>query len=226
MKKAVQTAAAAVACTLFAMPAVARPPHVDEQYGSVTYTNASGVTCPLSQGGNFGEPVLSPDGRLAAFIHIDGQATDPPVGPPTSLWLADTTICRSVRLISSNGVEYGQDAFNGFGHPIFSLDGNFIYVTGAFSAVSPAVHQINIATREQRFVINGAAVAVIRTGPYRGYLIVGRHMYYAPPQVGSYDAVFVVRPDTKEVFQIPGSDADDGQDHIHPWLQAHGWSAW
>ena len=51
-------------------------------------------------------------------------------------------------------------------------------------------------------------------------------MYYDAPKVGSYNAVFVVRPDAKEVFQVPGSETDDNKDHVAPWLKAKGWAAW
>ena len=34
------------------------------------------------------------------------------------------------------------------------------------------------------------------------------------------------RPDGKEMFQVPGSEAEDGKDHVTAWLNVKGWKAW
>jgi hypothetical protein len=116
--------------------------------------------------------------------------------------------------------------FTSFGSPIFSLDGGYVYVSAAAWATSSAVHQVDVATGKQRFVIDGSAIAIIRTGKYRGYLLVRRHMYHPAPEFGSYDPVYVVRPDAKESFPVPGSDKDDGEQSADRWLRANGWKAW
>ena len=69
-----------------------------------------------------------------------------------------------------------------FDGPVFSLDGGFVYVTANAWATSGAVHQVSLATGQERFVIDGGCDAVIRTGPWRGYLLVTRHMYYPAPR--------------------------------------------
>lgn len=93
---------------------------------------------------------------------------------------------------------------------VFSLDGGYVYVNADAWTTSNAVHQIEVATGKRRFVIDGSVLALIRTGRYRGYLLVQRHMYYGPPNHGSYNPVYVIRPDAKEVFPVPGSDNDHG----------------
>jgi hypothetical protein len=102
-------------------------------------------------------------------------------------------------------------------HPNFSLDGHFIYVLADAWATSAAVHQVNVDTGIERFVIDGNSDAVVRTGPYRGYLLVSRHKYHPAPALGSYDPVDVVRPDGHVEFTVPGTENDDGQGHV-----AHG----
>ena len=67
---------------------------------------------------------------------------------------------------------------------------------------------------------------MIRTGPYRGMLLVQRHKYHpAPRSFGAYDPVDVVRPDGKAMLTVPGSDKDEGEPSVANWLKAHGWSA-
>jgi dipeptidyl aminopeptidase/acylaminoacyl peptidase len=206
--------------------ALAGVPSVAEHFGNVEFTGADSTTRMLTRGGQYGEPVLGPDGRTVAFIHIDAAATGPGQDSFNSLYVADGATGKVRRLIAPKEADAPKDRLAAFSHPIFSLDGHYIYVSAEAWATSPAVHQINVETGAERFVIDGAATRIIRTGPYRGYLIVGRHRYYPAPKLGSYDASYVVRPDAKEVFMIPGSDNDDKPDAIARWLKAKGWAAW
>jgi hypothetical protein len=201
-------------------------PRVAEADGNIVYTAANGQARQLTTGGGFKEPALSPDGRTAAFIHIDGPSSADFNGPPTSLWVADTATGKARKLIGPHDASDVKEVFMSFGGPVFSLDGGFVYVTAAAWATSGAVHQVTLATGQERFVIDGGCDAVIRSGPWRGYLLVTRHMYYPAPKYGSYDPTYVVRPDAKQSFIVPGTDKDDGKDHVTPWLKAHGWTAW
>jgi hypothetical protein len=217
----------AVTLMMAGSSALAAPtPHVFEQYGNISYVGTDNITRSLTTGGNFGEPVLSPDGRTVAFVHIEGKPSDDFDGPQTSLWIADGPSGKAHRLIGPHPADDMKAIFMSFSHPLFSLDGHFVYLTVDAWATSPAVHQVSITTGQERFVIDGGAASVIRTGPYRGYLLVGRHMYYAPPKTGSYNPVYVVRPDGKAMFPVPGSVDDDENDHMGPWLKSHGWTAW
>jgi dipeptidyl aminopeptidase/acylaminoacyl peptidase len=217
----------AAALLAIAAPALAAPSaQVSEQFGEIVFVGADGAARTLTHGGYYGDPTLSPDGRTVAFIHTDGAAADPDAPPPTSLWIADGPTGAVRKLIGPHPAPTPAENFAAFAHPVFSLDGRLVYVSAAAWTASPAVHQVSLATGEQHFLIDGAVVSVIRTGPLRGYLLVGRHRAYPPPKVGGYDAVYAIRPDAKAMVQVPGSEVDDGKDHIGPWLAAHGWSAW
>jgi hypothetical protein len=91
-------------------------------------------------------------------------------------------------------------------------------------AISPGVQQVNVSTGQHKFVVAGALLKLIRSGPYRGYLIVGQHRYFDPPRVGSYDAAFLIRPDGHVETMIPASD--QRADAVDDWLKARGWAAW
>ncbi|HEY5071067.1 MAG TPA: hypothetical protein VII63_03460 [Caulobacteraceae bacterium] len=205
--------------------AMAGAPSVSEQAGAIEYRDGAGVARSLARGAEFSEPVLSPDGRTVAFIRADSAAASDE-NPPTSLWLADGPSGKLRRLLASRRSDDVKANLASFHHPLFSLDGHFIYVSADAWATSPAVHQVNVATGAERFVIDGGVVALIRTGPLRGYLLVRRHKYHPAPRYGSYDPIYVVRPDAKEMLVVPGTDLDDDKDHLAPWLQAKGWRAW
>lgn len=220
-------ALASVAGASFALD-VGQPksPSVAAVGGNIVYRAANGATRVLSSGGGFREPALSPDGKTAAFIHDDGPSSDRFNGPPTSLWVADTATGNARKLIGGHDATDMKEVFASFGGPVFSLDGGFVYVTANAWATSGAVHQVSLASGQERFVIDGGCDAVIRTGPWRGYLLVTRHMYYPAPREGSYDPTYVVRPDAKQSFPVPGTDKDDDKDHVTPWLTANHWTAW
>ncbi|MFI4933107.1 MAG: TolB family protein [Caulobacterales bacterium] len=216
---------AATLLLAFPLVADAATPGVSVRSGEIVYAGADGVARALTHGGGYDQPALSPDGHTVAFIHKDGAGSAEENGP-TSLWIADGLTGQSRRLFASHPASDVKATMETFGGPVFSLDGGFVYVTADAWATSGAVHQVSVATGAERFVIDGGVSAVIRTGPYRGYLLVTRHMYHPAPEYGSYDPTYVVRPDAKETFVVPGAEKDDGVDHLTPWLKAKGWTAW
>lgn len=213
----IRLASYCIAAGLFLAPDVVAAQRVIERYGNIEYTDPRGTTRRLTEGGGFGEPALSPDGHTVAYLQRRNNAS-------RALWIANglSSLRRviSVARIASNGEEGAE-----YSRPTFSLDGGFVYVTESAAAPgSVSVQQINLASGRRRRVIDGHLVSVIRTGPYRGYLLVQRHMYY--DQGGSYNPVYVVRPDARETFVVPGSENDDGETAVQPWLRRRGWTAW
>jgi hypothetical protein len=215
----------AVALAASTSTAVAAP-SVTVSAGNVVYVDVAGVRHQLTSGGGYKEPALAPDGHTVAFIHVDGPpAPSAAQDAPTSLWIADGLKGGARKLIGHHDASEIKQVFVSYGGPVFSLDGGFVYVTAQAWATSGAVHQVSLATGQERFVIDGGCSAVIRTGPWRGYLLVQRHMYYPAPKYGSYDPTYVVRPDAKQSFIVPGTDKDDNVDHVTPWLKKNGWQA-
>ena len=204
----------------------AAAPSVVESGGDIVYVDAGGGRHQLTHGGGYKEPALAPDGRTVAFIHVDGPPQAEDENAPTSLWIADGPAGGAHKLIGHHEASEMKAVFNSYDGPVFSLDGGFVYVTAQAWATSGAVHQVSLATGQERFIIDGGVDKLIRTGPWRGYLLVTRHMYYPAPKEGSYDPTYVVRPDAKQSFMVPGTDRDDDKDHVTPWLKQHGWQAW
>jgi hypothetical protein len=206
--------------------APAQQASVAEHYGNIEYHGPDGTVRQLTQNGNNGEPVLSPDGRTVAFIHQDGKAASGEEPAATSLWVGDGPAGTARQLIGPHSDEDPRFNFASFAHPVFSLDGGYIYVEADAWATSSAVHRVSLKTGREHFVVDGWIKAVIRTGRYRGFLLVGRHMYHPAPEYGAYNPVYVVRPDAAQSFPVPGSDRDDGESSVSRWLRRNVWAAW
>ncbi len=170
------------------------------------------------------DTALAPDGRTLAFVHDDGPS---PAGGEnlSSLWIADCVTGQIRRLLASRANDDPKLDLAHVETPRFSLDGAYVYFEADAWATSSAVHQISVATGQEHFVIDGGVVGIIRNGPYRGYLLVGRHRYHPPPMMGSFDPVYVVGPDASQSFMVPGSDKDNGETSVQAWLGSHGWTA-
>lgn len=202
-----------------------RAPEVRVSRGDIHYVGADGRTIFLTRNGDNDEPVLSPDGRTVAFIHVDRRATEDASGT-TSLWIADVESRTTRRLLASRpDTDEPKRNLAFFQRPRFSLDGGFVYIDADAWATSNAVHQVNVQTGAERFVTDGATLGVIRDGPYQGHLLVSQHRYRKAG--GSYDPVSIIRPDGTVVLEVPGTDGDgDAEVLVTAWLKRNGWQAW
>jgi hypothetical protein len=90
--------------------------------------------------------------------------------------------------------------------PEFSPDGERIFFLGGGWVTSSAVHVLDLNSGRVRFVCPGNSLEVIRNGQYRGHLIVSQHRYFMGG--GSYDWLWLLRPDGREVGPIGNEDTD------------------
>ncbi len=163
-----------------------------------------------------GESATSPDGRWRAEIRVERQATTER-GGSSAVWLIDTRTGKHRKL-------YVGPVFRGsFWGPRWSPDQRIVYFSKLESETSAGTHQINVRTGEQKLVFDGGLMRVMRTGPYRGYLLAQPHRYREAG--GSYNPIVLVRQDGKEILTVPGSDEDDGARSLGRWLLAKGWAA-
>lgn len=112
-------------------------------------------------------------------------------------------------------------------NPMFSLDGGYVYFNSTdASPNSGYVHQFDLKMNVIKAVCPGWGLRVMRTGPYRGYLLIQTHRYYEPPRMGSYNPVYLIHPSGKKIMMVPGSDNENGELAIDPWLAKMNWRAW
>lgn len=201
----------------FLMAAAAAP--ISERDGN--------IFCGDTQVTNLGtdsQPALAPDGHTVAFVRSIGQAASNIDAAPSELWLGDCNGMPARRLLASKTDKAPERNLASVNNPTFSLDGGFVYLMAQAWTTSDAVHQVRIADGREKFVIDGNSLSVLRTGPYRGYLLVQRHKYHDGG--GAYDPTVVVRPDGHAMLQVPGTEDDDSDEAVSRWLTDKGWQAW
>ena len=210
---------AALVASLLLAP-IQNTPAVAAHDGNV-FLDSNGARRQLTTLGLDYSPVLSPDGRRVAFIRVVGLATEEGAANFTALYVYDLSTGRSSAF--SGTMNNGREIAT-FSNPVFSLEGGFVYVEVPEYATSNSVYQVNLSTGAIRKVIDGNQIRVIRTGRYRGYLLVWRHKYHDAPNFGSYEAAYVVRPDAKEMFEV--RSARDDQGNLARWLEENNFQAW
>ena len=169
---------------------------------------------------------LSADRHYEVYIQKIGAGDENGSGAQALILVDKTTGFQRRLLVSRDDDDYTRNLTN-LDTPLFSLDGGYVYVNS--NDVSPyrsAVHQINLRTGQIRFVTSGRSLSIIRSGPYRGFLLVQKHLMYDRPEGGTYDPVFVIRPDGHSEFIVPGSESDSAELAVAPWLARKGWHAW
>ena len=168
----------------------------------------------------------SPDGHHSASVVQIDQGDESGSGAQALVLYTNNGKVQRRLLTSRWNDNYSRNLAN-LSNPMFSLDGGYVYFnTTDASPNSGYVHQFNLQMNVIKAVCPGWGLRVIRTGPYRGYLLVQTHRYYEPPRLGSYNPVYLIHPSGKKIMMVPGSDNDDGALAIDPWLAKMNWRAW
>lgn len=205
-------------------------PKVLESHGIVC-RYSDGHSVRLTHSRRDSQPVLSPDGHTVAFIHIVKASSEPDIQSfdETDALMAGDCRTGKVRqvLAPTRGKGTMEDIVESFGRPIFSLDGRYVYVSIAPGADYLIIQQINMATGRHRFVAAAELESVIRTGPYRGYILATQHSNIPGEAVGSYYPTYVFRPDGHMMFMLQETQyPKDNDKGVQAWLHNHGWKAW
>lgn len=168
----------------------------------------------------------SPDGSYTVAVVPNGQGDENGSGAQALVLYGTKSKIQRRLLISKWNEDYARN-LAGLSRPLFSIDGGYIYFNSTdASPNSGYVHQFDLKANVIKSVCPGWALRVMRTGPYRGYLLVQTHRYWDRPEGGSYNPVFLTHPSGKKIMMVSGSDNDDGELSVDPWLTRMNWRAW
>lgn len=172
------------------------------------------------------ETAKSPDGLYTVSIVPNGKGDENGSGSQALVLYSTKSNIQRRLLVSKWDDDYARN-LAGLSHPLFSLDGGYIYFNSTdASPNSGYVHQLDLKLNVIKAICSGWALRVMRTGPYRGYLLVQAHRYWDRPEGGSYNPVFLTHPSGKKILMVPGSDNDEGELAVDPWLAKMNWRAW
>jgi len=159
----------------------------------------------------------SDDGDLIAFIRpTPGRMVLTALGPEeaTELWIAKADGSQARRLVVGGTATGGGAPMAALSDPVFSPDATRLYFLSRAGVTSSAIHVVDIATRQERFVALGNTVEVISRGAYAGCLLVEQHRYRS--EGGSYDWYWVLGTNGHELT-LAASDASDAEERLSDW---------
>ena len=181
---------------------------VSSVQGNIVYANDANVVMQLTNNGKDTDPELSPDGKQIVFVRdTPGIQADTPQGrlDVDELWLIGADGSNAHRVLRGHADDEPRRSVAGIGSPSFSPDGRVVYFMSAGWVTSSGIHAIGVDGGALHFVTDGNSLEVIRSGKYRGYLIVNKHDYN---DQGAYDAFWLVSPSGQKIQNIGENDVD------------------
>jgi hypothetical protein len=192
---------------------------------NVKWKTALGALIVLTTNAHAQDTAKSSDGLYTASVVPNGMGDENGSGAQALVLYSTHSNARRRLLASKWNVDSSRNLSN-LSHPLFSLDGGYVYFNSSdASPNSGFMHQFGLKLNIIRPVCAGAVLRVVRTGPYRGYLLVQTHRYWDRPEGGSYNPVFLTHPSGRRIMMVPGSDNDEGELAVDPSLAKMNWRA-
>jgi hypothetical protein len=220
------TAIFAALVMLAAEASAAPAPKVAVRLGDAWLERLGSPPRQFTKMGNVVEAHLSPDSNSIAFVRRD-KPGDTMYDPDfNSLWLMDATSgARSRQLLSWRQEQnQGEGSLMAIGSLHWSSDNSSIYFLTTLATTSSGVHQVDVRTGRQHFVVDGDDLQIIQNGPYEGKLLLARHTCHVTPSFCDYP-ISVVRLDGSVVSTIPNSGGTNRDAVVNQWLRRHHWTA-
>ena len=170
--------------------------------GNLHVIEASGAQRKLTFAGADTEPVLSPDGRWVTFLRTKANSDKNAVHAENEIWLIDIAGRTPRRLLEAKPGDEAETTLSRFHGLNFSNDGKTLYFLSRAWVTSAALHALDLANGQHRFITGANSVDVVRNGLHAGALVVQKHKYFTGRQGGSYDYFWLISPEGDEIAMV------------------------
>ena len=136
------------------------------------------------------EKVAVPGGPMVYYIQGDAntKGTEDYVGGE-QITVQNTISGKQEILLTAAPDADPKKTLYGFTRLKLSQDAKTLYFETAAWATSAAIHALDIASHQQRYVTDGSLICIVGNGKYKGDLIVQQHRYFV--QGGAYDYLYL-----------------------------------
>src|SRR3990167_633242 len=187
------------------------------------------------------EGVLSPDGKIIAFIKstqniipnscqtFSNSDTSPAIDPVTGLtidsdqdknadyaeqiWIYDVKSKKEHLLVDRNfSCNDPEKQMLDPQQLQFSPDGKKLYFLATGWVTSAALHVVNVDTKNERYLIPANKYSIVSKGQYKGYIIAWQHRYFVA--LGSYNWYSLYAPSGKRIGSLGREGTKDQMDYL------------
>lgn len=153
--------------------------------------------------------VFSPDSTMVAFVRTRSDRfikSDVYTAPAQELWIARRDGADPRRLLEGRESADMQHVLAGFKKLVFSNDGSKVFFLSPAWSTSDALHVVEVASAQERYIASANSLQLLRTGAYSGCLVVSQHRYLVG--TGSYDHYWLIAENGDEIGLV-GYDNDE-----------------
>ncbi|EBJ6950738.1 hypothetical protein DYJ22_09245 [Salmonella enterica] len=152
------------------------------------------------------ETVASRDGKYVYYTSAlwDGEGREPTDFSNYIIGVYDMEHEKKSTLLTTKHSEKPEKELSGFSNLILSPDNNTLYFHTDAWVTSPAIYKMDLKTYKPHYIVDGYLHCLVRTGKYKGDLIVSQHRYYV--QGGTYNPISLFTPQGKKLGVV-------GDDH-------------
>jgi len=177
--------------------------------------------------GNKFREFLSPDDKYVAFVKKSDKEAYLVIGDPgdyspedrlaDEIWIANADGSNERLLVDmlDAPTEYPgskQASLSLCWDLTVSDDGQKFYFMTTQWVTSCALYEVDVNTEEHRYISPANSLRVIMKGDHKGNLIIEKHKYFELGGSGSYDWLWMISPDGKELGPL-------GYEHELDWEQ-------
>src|SRR5581483_10884812 len=169
--RSMRVATYAIALIVLATAATVAAQSVTVEGGNIFYRGGNGTRHQLTFSGLDSDVILSPDGKLVAFVRRTPDkliSTSMGDEEATEIWIINIDGKAARRLLTGTSAKEPQRSLANFRNLQFSPDGARIYFLSAGWVTSNAIYAVNRLTAKASFIAPGNSLEVIQRGTYAG----------------------------------------------------------